>query len=102
MKYIALCAVCLLGFGFASPVEKVVHLLEDLKGKIESDTKSETQTYNKFACWCETTSARKAGLVVDGGDNLRSLGQQILKLKGEVAVLTAEIAELTRKIKENK
>jgi hypothetical protein len=101
MKCAVLCLICLLGVGFASPVERVVKLLEDLKSKIVADSDSETQTYNKFACWCEKTSARKAGLVVTGGDNLRSLGQQILKLKGEVATLTAEITSLAKKIKDS-
>jgi len=83
------------------PVKRVVNLLEDLKSKIVADGDAETQTYNKFACWCQKTSERKAGLVVTGGDDLRSLGQQILKLKGQVATLTAEIAELGKKIKES-
>merc|ERR1719408_415056 len=99
MKSTAFCFLLLLSLNSAarlgSPVERVVKLLEELKGKLVADKDTETQTYNKFACWCEKTSARKAGLVVDGGDNLRSLGQQILKLKGQVATLTSEIAELT-------
>lgn len=94
-----LCSVSAANVG--SPVERVVKLLETLKSKLVADSDSEEQTYNKFACWCEKTSARKAGLVVTGGDDLRSLGQQILKLKGQVATLTAEIAELTQKIKDS-
>jgi len=101
MKCVALCLLGLVGITTSSPVERVVKLLEDLKGKIVADSDSETQTYNKFACWCEKTSARKANLVVTGGDDLRSMGQQILKLKGEVATLTAEITELAKKIKDS-
>jgi len=101
MKCSTLCLLALLGVASASPVEKVVNLLTNLKSKIVADTDSETVTYNKFACWCEKTSARKAGLVVVGGDDLRSLGQQILKLKGQTATLTAEVSELKTKIKES-
>jgi len=105
MKFVVLCLSCLFAASSAatlgSPVERVVKLLEKLKSNIVADTGSETQTYNKFACWCEKTATRKAALVVTGGDNLRSMGQQILKLKGEVATLTAEISELKTKIKES-
>lgn len=105
MKSVALCLSCVFAASYAarlaSPVTRVVKLLEELKGKIVADTGSETQTYNKFACWCEKTATRKADLVVTGGENLRSMGQQILKLKGEVATLTAEITELKTSIKEN-
>jgi len=105
MKFTAVWVLCLLGVSsaarLASPLERVVKLLEGLKSKIGADTDAETQIYNKYACWCEKTSARKANLVVTGGDDLRSKGQQILKLKGQVATLTAEVAELATKIKES-
>merc|ERR1719230_1983551 len=84
-----------------SPVEQVVNLLEEMKGQIESDGKSEQQIYDKYACWCETTSTRKAADIVQGGQDLRSLGQRILKLKGTIATRTAEIAELTEQIESN-
>lgn len=92
---------CASAASVGSPVERVVNLLEGLKSKIVADNDAESLTYNKFACWCEKTSKRKADLVVTGGDELRKLGQQILKLKGQVATLTSEIAELTQKIKDN-
>lgn len=84
-----------------SPVEKVVQLLQDMEARIEQDHKVESQTYHKFACWCEKTANRKADNINAAQDDLRSLGQDILKLKGRIAVLTAEIAALELKIKEN-
>jgi hypothetical protein len=83
------------------PVEKVVNLLTTLKSQLESDSKAEEQIYNKYACWCEKTSKRKAEDIVEATEDLRSLGQQILKLKGKIATRAAEIAELTSKIKSN-
>mmetsp|Transcript_39178 Transcript_39178/g.62700 ORF Transcript_39178/g.62700 Transcript_39178/m.62700 type:complete len:714 (+) Transcript_39178:77-2218(+) len=84
-----------------SPVEKVVNLLTTLKAQTEADGKAEQQIYDKYACWCEKTSARKAQDIVEAQEELRSLGQKILKLKGKIATLAAEIAELTEKIKAN-
>jgi hypothetical protein len=84
-----------------SPVTRVVILLKQLKDKSLQDGKVEQQIYDKYACWCEKTSKRKADDIVAAQAELRALSQQILKLKGKVAVLTAEIAELTQKIKAN-
>jgi hypothetical protein len=85
-----------------SPVTKVVNLLSDLQKKIQNDGKAESQIYNKYACWCETTTARKAAAITQAENDLRSLGQQILKLKGKTATLTAEIKELDEKLATNK
>merc|ERR1711972_1104978 len=84
-----------------SPVEKVVKLLTTLKAAAESDGKAEQQIYDKYACWCEKTSKRKADDIVAAQEDLRALGQRILKLKGKIATRAAEIAELTENIKSN-
>jgi len=87
--------------GSAGPVDKVVDLLKDMKARIEADGEAEQMMYDKYACWCEKTSDRKAKAITKAQDDLRDLGQLILKLKGKVATLIAEIAELGQKIKEN-
>jgi len=88
--------------GTGSPVEQVVQLLTDLKSKLEMDEKVEQQIYDKFACWCEKTTARKAKAIEDAQEELRRLGQKMLKLKGTIATLAAEIEELNAAIKANK
>jgi len=111
MKLATLC-ICGLAFGtmalkgrsdFAagSPVERVVVLLKDLEARIQADGKTETTSYDKYACWCEKTSDRTAAAIHAAQDELRALGQSILKFKEEVAVLTAEIAETSGKIQAN-
>jgi len=84
-----------------SPVERIVKLLTTLKEKSVGDGKAEQQIYDKYACWCETTSKRKANDIVQAQEDMRALGQRILKLKGKVATRTAEIAELTENIEDN-
>jgi chromosome segregation ATPase len=107
MKFVVLPALALLVLASAtkdiqgSPVERVVNLLTSLKAQVESDGKHEQQIYDKYACWCEKTSKRKADDIVEAQLNLRALGQQILTLKGKIATLAAEIAELAEKIKSN-
>jgi len=84
-----------------TPVEKVVNLLKDLKTKIEQDGKVESQIYDKYACWCEKTTARKAGVISNAQDKLRELGQAMLQTKGEVETLSSEIQGLSQDIKAN-
>merc|ERR1719487_595303 len=88
-------------FGTGNPVQKIVDLLKDVKTKTENDGAIEQKIYDKYACWCENTAQRKAQAIVDAKADLRELGQSILKLKGSVATLTAEIKELTDEIAEN-
>merc|ERR1719498_876628 len=101
MKCALIFAVLGLTVASGSPVERIVKLLETLKAKTEGDGKNEQQIYDKYACWCEKTSTRKANDIVQAQEDLRALGQRILKLKGKIATRTAEIAELTQNIKDN-
>jgi len=92
----------ILDMGTGSPVEQVVQLLVELKSNLEIDEKVEQQVYDKFACWCEKTTARKAEAIEDAQNELRRLGQKMLRLKGAIATLAAEIEQLTADIKANK
>jgi len=83
-----------------SPVEKVVELIEELKAKIETDGAMEQKLYDKYACWCETTTARKADAIDDGKALIGKTTTSILTLKGAIAVLASEIAELEAEIAE--
>jgi len=86
----------------ASPVEKVVTLLQGLASDLVKDEKTEQAVYDKYACWCETTTARKAQAIDDGKKEMQRLGQEILKYKGTVAVRISEVAELKTQIAENR
>jgi len=101
MKFPAFLALALLSAASGSPVEKVVELLTDLKARIVTDGETEQKAYDKYACWCDTTTSRKANAIVQAKADLRALGQSILKLKGKVATRNAEIAELNADMKEN-
>jgi len=84
-----------------SPVEKVVELIKELKTKIEADGAIEQKTYDKFACWCETTTQRKADAIDAGKKLIGTTTTTILTLKGAIAVLATEIAEHEADIAKN-
>merc|ERR1719443_762579 len=87
--------------GTGSPVTKVVELIKELKSKIEADGKAESKIYNKYACWCETTSARKATNIHQAMADIKSLSTQVLEYKGSVATLASEITELSSEMQDN-
>merc|ERR1740115_435031 len=84
-----------------NPVTKVVELIQELKAKIEADGKAEQKVYDKFACWCEKTTARKAGAIEEAKTSIEELSEKVLNLKGKTATLKAEIAQLEKDIAGN-
>jgi len=84
-----------------NPVTKVVELIQELKAKIEADGKAEQKVYDKFACWCEKTTARKAGAIEEAKTSIEELSEKVLNLKGKTATLKAEIAQLEKDISGN-
>mmetsp|Transcript_73283 Transcript_73283/g.203237 ORF Transcript_73283/g.203237 Transcript_73283/m.203237 type:complete len:750 (+) Transcript_73283:65-2314(+) len=84
-----------------SPVEKVVVLLKDLEAKIKQDGEAEQLVYDKYACWCEKATARKADAIESAQGELKILGHSILKFKAQVATLTSKIKQLAKAIADN-
>lgn len=83
-----------------SPVEKVVQLITELKAKIQADGANEEKIYNKFACWCETTTQRKANAIDNGKTEIGTTTTTILRLKSVVQETTNEITGLQAQITE--
>jgi predicted nucleic acid-binding Zn-ribbon protein len=84
-----------------NPVGKVVELIRELQSKITADGKAEQKIYDKYACWCENMSARKANAIHQAHADIKSLSTSILELKGLVATRASEITQLSREIREN-
>jgi predicted nucleic acid-binding Zn-ribbon protein len=78
-----------------------VKLLTELEARIQGDGKVEQQSYDKTACWCEETLARKAKDISDAKAKIIELQTLIEKLEGEVATHGAEIAQLKKDIAKN-
>ena len=66
-----------------------------------ADGANEQKTYDKFACWCETTTQRKADNIDAGKKLIGETTTTILTLKGAIAVLASEIAEHEAEIAKN-
>jgi hypothetical protein len=85
----------------ASPISRIVTLITELKAKVEADGRKEQQSYDKYACWCENTLARKAKAITDAKDLIEKLQKTILKLNGDLGAHGAEIQQLKKDIAQN-
>ena len=74
-----------------SQIGKVVSLIMELRGKIESDGKKEQKPLDKFACWCKKTLGEKNETIDDAKKNTDLLISLILKLSGEIGVSMADV-----------
>jgi len=84
-----------------TPMARVVKLIENLKGKVESDGKAEQGSFDEYACWCEKALERKAGDISASKELITETEILISKLKGEIASHGAEIAQLKKDIAQN-
>jgi predicted nucleic acid-binding Zn-ribbon protein len=84
----------------ASPIGRVVELIEGLKSKIVADGAAEQEIYDKYACWCEKTTARKAKAIEDAKVLIEELSKSILELNGRLGTYSAEIAKLSKDVKD--
>jgi len=101
MRVVALFFVSALATaGTQTPMDRVVELIEGLKAKIVADGAAEQTVYDKYACWCEETTARKAAAIEDAKILIEELSKNILELKGRLGTYQAEIAKLEKDIKD--
>jgi hypothetical protein len=102
MRVVALLVLCAAKQDAESPVTQVVELLADLKAKIELDGKTEQGLYDKYSCWCEETTARKASAIEDGKSQIEQLSHDILELKAKQGSDSATLSKLNKDIAQTK
>jgi hypothetical protein len=84
-----------------TPVNRVLNLIRELEKAVEKDGKMEQKSYDKYACWCESTLERKAKDISDAKVKIDKLSKHILNLKGDLGAHSQEIASLKKWIAEN-
>jgi len=84
-----------------SPIAKVVGLITVLKATIESEGMKEQKSYDKGACWCEATLARKAEAIAKAKEFLDGAQETILKLSADLGAAGADVKQLEKDVAEN-
>jgi len=81
-----------------SPVQKVIQLLDELKGKVESDLAAEEKLMEEYTSWCDEEANTKEDAITSSKRTIDDLGATIEDCKASVVTLTSSIDELTKKI----
>jgi len=84
-----------------SPVTRVVELLKKLQANALADQAAEQKAYDKYACWCETTTARKAAAIDQAKADVRAASNDVLALRGKRAGLAGDIDDNADSIQTN-
>jgi chromosome segregation ATPase len=81
-----------------SPVQKVIQLLDELKGKVESDLASEEKMMEEYTSWCDEEANEKEDAITSSKRTIGDLEATIEDATATIQTLTASIDELTTKI----
>merc|ERR1719238_408251 len=82
----------------ASPVQKVIELLDDLKGKVEADLANEEKLMEEYTSWCDEEANEKEDAITSSKRTIKDLKATIEDATASIAELTSTIDELTGKI----
>lgn len=77
------------------PINRVITLLQEMKGQLEKEAASDSDTYSKMTCWCENNDKLKTTAIADAD-------QKITELLTTVESSAAKLAELGTKIEHKK
>jgi len=81
-----------------SPVQKVIQLLDDLKGKVEGDLAAEEKMMEEYTAWCDEEANTKEDAITSSKRTIGDLEATIEDAKATILSLTSSIDELTGKI----
>jgi len=84
-----------------SPVQKVIELLDDLKGKVQADLQREEELMGEYTTWCGAEENEKEDAITAAKRTLGDLAATIEDASGRIGALTTEIEELAGKISAN-
>jgi len=92
---------CLLVAAFGvevSPVQKVIELLDGLKGKVQADLEAEEKLMGEYTAWCDDEDNKKTDALRMNKRTVNDLQASIQDSDARIGVLTSEIETLASKI----
>lgn len=80
--------------GAATPISKVIQLMDDMIAKAITEKKDEATRFSAFSQWCGDQKRIKADEIADGTQKIEMLAAKIEKAAVLISELTARIEEL--------
>jgi len=96
-----LCAVSADDDAKNRPVSKVINVLKDMVTQLEKEAEEDEETYETFACWCQTNDKEKTKSIADGEQVVADLTAAIEGFTASSARLNTEIEDLNKEIAKN-
>jgi len=94
-------AVCLLfvvvgsaAAGKVSPVQKVIELLDDLKGKVKADLAAEAAAMEEYSSWCDSEISEKGYSIKTATREIADHNAAMTDAEATISAKEAEIGEL--------
>merc|ERR1719171_2741924 len=83
-------------------IRKVITLLEEMLKTAEKEGGEDTEAYDKYNCWCETSEAEKTKAVEDAKAKIADLEAFLEEAAGKEGELKTQIAQLEEDIADDK
>mmetsp|Transcript_12896 Transcript_12896/g.24313 ORF Transcript_12896/g.24313 Transcript_12896/m.24313 type:complete len:666 (+) Transcript_12896:76-2073(+) len=93
-------ALVALPLALATPVNKVVEMLKDMKGTLESEQKADEEMYADLQGWCKENNNLKTVEVTDGQAKIAELTNLANELNASAEALATEMIALAKEVKE--
>jgi len=84
------------------PVSKVIDLLKEISEQLEKEQAQDQETYDQFACWCDTNDKAKTKAIADAEQKIKNLDSTIEELTAKSHQMTTDIASLEETITKGK
>merc|ERR1719160_2406931 len=84
----------------ATPVEKVIGLLEKLSQETADEGQKEAIGYDKFACFCKAQADQKLKNIAESESKIEKLASEITQLDSNVVDSNKEIKKLETECEE--
>merc|ERR1719261_2115889 len=81
-----------------SPVQKVIELLDELKGKVAGDLQAEETMMDEYTKWCDEEENDKEDAITSNKRTIGDLNAVIADSNARIGELSSEIEELAGKI----
>jgi chromosome segregation ATPase len=98
MAKLAICFVALLALAVeaekVSPVQKVIQLLDDLKGKVQGDLDNEGKAMAEYSSWCDQQIGDTDYAIKTASRQIEGSNAQIEESENTITAKTGEIADL--------
>merc|ERR1719191_667360 len=81
-----------------SPIQKVVTLIKEMKAQTIKEGEEDLAAYDKYKCWCETTTADKTAAIEAAQTKIQELTSFVEEAAAKEGELKTEIAGLEEDI----